>query len=130
MGRPWAAGLAAWPVKTHPRTSSPDKLTPNRRNRAAVPFIILTPWVARKAIEFRAVPTNIPSCNASFLLSGAKIWINEIESSLWHFPDLHARIANGKWTQTSHRLAGLAVILLFIQDANNGFPKEPIELAF
>jgi hypothetical protein len=27
-------------------------------------------------------------------------------------------------------LAGLAVILLFIQDANNGFPKKPIELAF
>jgi hypothetical protein len=35
-----------------------------------------------------------------------------------------------KRTQTSHRLAGLAVILLFIEDANNGFPKKPIELAF
>jgi hypothetical protein len=35
-----------------------------------------------------------------------------------------------KRTQTSHRLAGLAVILLFIEDANNGFRKNRLSLCF
>jgi len=44
--------------------------------------------------------------------------MNDIETSLWSFPDLRARMTNGKWTHARHRLAGLALILLFVEGAS------------
>src|SRR6266496_2776734 len=66
--------------------------------------------VAGGARESSAVP-YVPIFETTIRMS-------DIESSLWSFSELHARITNGKWPHATHRLAGLAVILLSIGGAS------------
>src|SRR5579863_6346248 len=117
VGRPSGAGCAAWPnsTNTHPNTTNPDKPPPKRRNRAAVPFIVLTPWDARDAKDLRAVRKETPLSKNRPSFSGATIRITEVD--LRFFQTRMARNSNEKWTHAFHWWAGLALILLFNQGA-------------